>query len=99
MTIAYLILCHTDPKHIRRLTEKITKNTNDVAFVHVDGKCDLISFQHELKNNSQVQILKKSVPWNWGGGIFFDLSDDKFIQICNFLEKTEIRSLCNTSRT
>ena len=25
MTIAYLILCHTDPKHIRRLTEKITK--------------------------------------------------------------------------
>lgn len=67
MTIAYLILCHTDPKHIRRLTEKITKNTNDVAFVHVDGKCDLISFQHELKNNSQVQILKKRVPVNWGG--------------------------------
>jgi hypothetical protein len=67
MTIAYLILCHTDPKHIRRLTEKITKDTNDVAFVHVDGKCDLIPFQCELKDNSQVQLLKKRTPVNWGG--------------------------------
>lgn len=67
MTIAYLILCHTDPKHIRRLTEKITKDTNDVAFVHVDGKCDLIPFQCELKDNSQVQLLKNRTPVNWGG--------------------------------
>lgn len=44
MKIAYLILCHTDPKHIKRLLDKITKNTDDVAFVHVDGKCDIEPF-------------------------------------------------------
>ena len=40
MRIAYIILCHTDPEHIRRLTKKITGGTDDEAFIHVDGKCD-----------------------------------------------------------
>ena len=67
MTIAYLILCHTDPKHIKRLTDKITKGTEDIAFVHVDGKCNIVPFQHELKSNPQVQVLEKRVPVHWGG--------------------------------
>ena len=29
MRIAYIILCHTDPEHIRRLTKKITGGTDD----------------------------------------------------------------------
>lgn len=45
MTIAYLVLCHVDPEHIKRLTDKITKETKDVAFMHVNRKCDIKPFQ------------------------------------------------------
>ncbi len=67
MRIAYLILCHTDPKHIKRLADKITQDTCDEAFVHVDGKCDIEPFKQELKNNPQVHILEKRVCVHWGG--------------------------------
>lgn len=67
MTIAYLVLCHVDPEHIKRLTDKITKGTKDVAFVHVDRKCDIEPFQRILKNNSQVKLIKERVAVHWGG--------------------------------
>lgn len=38
MKIAYLILCHVDPKHIARLVRKITDKTENMAFIHVDKK-------------------------------------------------------------
>ena len=50
MRIAYIILCHTDPEHIRRLTKKITGGTDDEAFIHVDGKCDAAPFEQTLKD-------------------------------------------------
>lgn len=67
MTIAYLILCHTDPQHIKRLTRKITENTNDVAFVHVDSESDFAPFQKELKNLPRVELLEDRVSVHWGG--------------------------------
>lgn len=67
MTIAYLILCHTDPQHIKRLAKKITENTNDVAFVHVDGKSNFAPFQKELGNLPRVKLLENRVPVHWGG--------------------------------
>lgn len=67
MRIAYLILCHTDPKHIKRLTDKITNGTGDEAFVHVDGKCDVKPFEQELKANSRVHVLNQRVRVYWGG--------------------------------
>ena len=48
MRIAYIMLCHTDPEHIRRLTKKITGGTDDEAFIHVDGKCDAAPFEQTL---------------------------------------------------
>lgn len=49
MKIAYLILCHTDPKHIRRLVEKVTKGTENEAFVHIDKKADSPAFREALE--------------------------------------------------
>ena len=34
MKIAYMILCHVDPKHIGRLVRKITYGTQNEAFIH-----------------------------------------------------------------
>lgn len=67
MRIAYLILCHMDPMHIKRLTDKITNSTGAEAFVHVDGKCNVNPFEQALKANSHVHILNQRVCVNWGG--------------------------------
>lgn len=51
MRIAYLILCHIDSKHIKRLTDKITNDIDDEVFVHVDRKCDVEPYEQSLKAN------------------------------------------------
>ena len=67
MRIAYLILCHTDPKHIERLAEKLTKGTNNEVFVHVDKKSDILPFKQELKRLGQVaHVLEKRTSVFWG---------------------------------
>lgn len=68
MRIAYLILCHTDPKHIGRLAEKLTKGTNNEVFAHVDKKSDILPFKQELKRLGQVaHVLEKRTSVFWGG--------------------------------
>lgn len=67
MKIAYIILCHTDPTHIFRLAEKITHGTNDEAFIHVDGKCNVAPFRKELEHNPQAHLIENRVAVNWGG--------------------------------
>ena len=65
MRIAYIILCHTDPEHIRRLTKKITGGTDDEAFIHVDGKCDAAPFEQTLKDVPQAHFLCQRIPVYW----------------------------------
>lgn len=60
MKIAYLILCHTDPKHIRRLAEKVTKGTENEAFVHIDKKADGPAFRQALEGLPHVHVLKNN---------------------------------------
>ncbi len=38
MKIAYLILCHIDPKHIRRLVNKLTYKKDNGCFLNIDKK-------------------------------------------------------------
>lgn len=54
MKIAYLILCHTDPKHIRRLINKLTYKTDNRCFVHIDKKSNLVNFKKELNDLPQT---------------------------------------------
>ena len=67
MRIAYLILCHTDPKHIGRLARKITMNTENKAFIHVDAKQEIKPYLDELSNVKTVSFLTKRIKINWGG--------------------------------
>lgn len=66
MKIAYLILCHIDPKHIRRLVQKITDGTENEAFVHVDKKSNISPFKAELENCTQVHFLENRIKISWG---------------------------------
>lgn len=67
MKIAYLILCHVDPKHIARLVRKITDKTENMAFIHVDKKADISAFEKEMNNIKNAYVLKERISINWGG--------------------------------
>ncbi|MFR5854598.1 MAG: hypothetical protein ACLUE8_09850 [Lachnospiraceae bacterium] len=89
MRIAYIILCHTDPEHIRRLTKKITGGTDDEAFIHVDGKCDAAPFEQTLKDVPQAHFF---VPEDPGllGRIFRRRSDRSAAQSRPFMGRTAV---------
>lgn len=67
MKIAYLILCHTDPAHNKRLVEKLTTGTENVAFIHVDAKTDAKPFEDLLHTNQRAVFIHDRTALNWGG--------------------------------
>ncbi len=67
LKIAYLVLAHKDPDHIARLCNKITINTDNYAFVHVDAKIDISSFIKVAKGNDHIRFVDDRISVNWGG--------------------------------
>ena len=76
MKIAYLILCHTDPKHIRRLINKLTYKTDNRCFVHIDKKSNLVNFKKELNDLPQTTILKNRTDISWVSYLSIDATID-----------------------
>ena len=48
MKLAYLIMAHTDPKHLRRLVDALNVKGKTDFYVHVDSKVDIDPFKAEL---------------------------------------------------
>lgn len=67
MKIAFLNLCHTDPKIVARVADKLTKNTDFDMYIHVDLKSNIEPFQELLKDNKQVYFTKQRQKVYWGG--------------------------------
>lgn len=67
MKIAFLNLCHTDPKMVARVANKLTKNPNFDMYIHVDAKQDERPFKELLKDNSQVYFIENRQKVYWGG--------------------------------
>jgi hypothetical protein len=63
MPIAYLVLAHSDPQHLKRLIARLLDGDSSV-FVHVDKKSDLSKFSH--LQNDKVSLIQKRVPVYWG---------------------------------
>ena len=66
LKIAYLILCHTDEKHICRLVNKLTEADNTYVYLHIDKKSPINEFKKLLDNNKQVKFIKNRVNIFWG---------------------------------
>lgn len=64
--IAYLVLCHSNPKHIARLVKKLSSDENHI-FIHVDKKTDIRPFITELQPFKNCTILNNRVKVFWGG--------------------------------
>lgn len=63
--IAYLILAHTDPTHIKRLSS-VLSNTGDV-YIHVDLKSNIQDFKELLETMKKVYLIDNRIEVFWGG--------------------------------
>lgn len=61
------MLCHTDPEHVARLSNKLTRNTSAEVFIHVDLKMDITPFKELLDGNPQVHLIDSRVNIYWAG--------------------------------
>ncbi len=64
MRIAYLIIAHNTPNHLRRLVRALN-SPNAVFFVHVDRKSDIRQFRDALSQHN-VTFLEDRVAVYWG---------------------------------
>lgn len=62
--IAYLILAHIDPTHLRRLVERLSFNS--YIFVHIDQKADIRAFDVEAYP-AHAMFLKERINVRWAG--------------------------------
>lgn len=67
MKLAYLIMAHTDPKHLRRLVDALNVKGKTDFYVHVDSKADIGPFKAELSSDMEnVKMIEKRVYTTWG---------------------------------
>lgn len=67
MKIAYLILCHTDPTHIGRLSNKLTHDNDADVYIHVDIDANIEDFKMKVGKNNNVKFLETRIKPYWGG--------------------------------
>lgn len=66
MHIAYIILAHRNPTHLRRLIEKLA-HPDDSFFIHLDKKCDLLEFKKHLQNiQANSFFIDNRINAQWG---------------------------------
>ncbi len=66
MKIAYLILTHTDPEFLARVSHKLTNHTDNEVYVHVDQKADVSPFKQAVKGQDHTHIYEPRIPVFWG---------------------------------
>lgn len=67
MRIAFLNLCHTDPKIVARVANKLTAHPDFDMYIHVDAKADIEPFKSLLSDNKQVYFIENRQKVYWGG--------------------------------
>lgn len=67
MKIAYVILAHKDSDHIKRLSNKLTINTDNKVFIHLDKKINLNKFKENCPETEKIKYVLKREEVYWGG--------------------------------
>lgn len=62
---AYLIMAHSDPKHLQELIDAIDDYRNDI-YIHIDGKIEISKFDGITAKQSKLCFLKQRVNVYWG---------------------------------
>jgi Core-2/I-Branching enzyme len=59
--IAYLILAHDNPAHLRRLTTALSSNNSSI-FIHIDRKSDV----NDFAGGADIHFSRERIPVYWG---------------------------------
>lgn len=81
MKIAYLVLAHTDSKHIKRLSKILTVGNNNKVFIHLDKKINLNEFQKECPEEDRISYIKNRVKVYWAGFSSIEATINSFKEI------------------
>ena len=65
--IAYLILAHADPEHLRRLTLRLLEDPVADVFIHLDRKTGRSAFDILLRYSERVFWLEDRITLWWAG--------------------------------
>ena len=66
--IAYLIIAHTDPEHLKVLVSELTKNAD--VFIHINKRSDIKPFIKtfaDFQAIHKVKFIEKRYRVHWGG--------------------------------
>jgi hypothetical protein len=63
MKVAYLILAHDNPKHLKRLVRSLSSRSA-TFFIHIDGKSEVGAFSNVT--GKDVYIAPERIPVYWG---------------------------------
>jgi hypothetical protein len=63
-SIAYLVLAHSDPVHLRRLLKRLQRE-NVAFYVHIDGKADIDPFKHATADIEPIYFCEPRVKVTW----------------------------------
>lgn len=67
MKIAFLNLCHTDPRMIQRVGKQLTQHSNIDMYVHVDKKTEIEPFVNSCNGLERVYFVQERYKVYWGG--------------------------------
>jgi len=67
--VAYLVLCHTDPPQLKRLTNALDHRAD--FFIHVDLKSDISAFM-ALSLPNTARFIEERERVSWGGFSLLD---------------------------
>ena len=62
--IAHLVMAHTDPEHLVRLSNRLTEFSD--VFIHIDSNIPIEKFQEPLKQNKRCYFVKTRHRTAWG---------------------------------
>lgn len=65
MKLAHLILAHTDPEHIGRLSKKLSAYSD--VYIHIDCSVDEKPFRKSVGNFDNILFIQKRFRCWWGG--------------------------------
>ncbi len=82
--IAYLILAHSDPKHLNSLVKELNYNCD--VYIHIDKKCDIDRFKSTIISDN-IFFIEKRININWGD---ISMIDAEMNLIDKALEKHEM---------
>lgn len=66
MKVGFLILCHTDPRHVGRLARRLADTEQFCVRIHVDKKSEEMAFRQTVSSGKRIAFIGEREDCRWG---------------------------------